>query len=224
MNKNLVKKLYSLNACLIAQGDELHEKYRAYKQFEMNDKMADHFIMESVRQGALQKTKIDLVYAEWKDPKYEEFKPRTGWSLFNAHTEINKRLNYKVQIQRAQKLHKAFDLIICNHVLEHIDNDLLAIKELYRVLKKGGCGIFQVPINENSEKTFQNNKITDFKKRTEVFGQYDHLRVYGKDYYSLLRSVGFKVNAVDYLKKIDPKLSILYCLPKNEKIPIVYKN
>ena len=90
VNKNLVKKLYSLNACLIAQGDELHIKYRAYKQFEMNDKMADHFIMESVRQGALQKTKIDLVYAEWKDPKYEEFKPRTGWSLFNAHMEINK--------------------------------------------------------------------------------------------------------------------------------------
>ena len=114
VNKNLVKKLYSLNACLIAQGDELHEKYRSHKQFEINDKMADHFIMESVRQGALQKTKIDLVYAEWKDPKYEEFKPRTGWSLFNAHTEINRGLNYKVQIQRTQKLHKAFDLIICN--------------------------------------------------------------------------------------------------------------
>ena len=99
---------------MIAQGDELHEKYRAYKQFEINDKMADHFIMESVRQGALQKTKIDLVYAEWKDPKYEEFKSRTGWSLFNAHTEINKGLNYKDQIQRTQKLHKAFDLIVCN--------------------------------------------------------------------------------------------------------------
>ncbi|MDG2396178.1 MAG: class I SAM-dependent methyltransferase [Flavobacteriaceae bacterium] len=169
------------------------------------------------------KQKLKVLHIAPEQVFHTKFKKNKNWNyttldLFSPLADV------KADICDLPFEKNKFDLIICNHVLEHIDNDLLAIKELYRVLKKGGCGIFQVPINENSEKTFQNNKITDFKKRTEVFGQYDHLRVYGKDYYSLLRSVGFKVNAVDYLKKIDPKLSILYCLPKNEKIPIVYKN
>ena len=80
-----------------------------------------------------------------------------------------------------------FDLIICNHVLEHIDEDLKAMKEIYRVLKKGGVGILQVPIDENSSKTFEDKTITDPKKKSELFGQYDHVRKYGTDYYDKLK-------------------------------------
>ena len=61
------------------------------------------------------------------------------------------------------------------------------------------------------------------RQRTKEFGQYDHIRSYGNDFYKLIKSVGFNVKAIDYLKKIDNDLKIKYCLPKNEKIPVAYK-
>ena len=84
-------------------------------------------------------------------------------------------------------------------------------------------GILQVPIDLNKEKTFEDKKITDSNDRTKFFGQYDHVRIYGKDYFKLLASVGFKVDKVNYLLNIDKKLHSIYCLPENELIPIVYK-
>jgi len=91
-----------------------------------------------------------------------------------------------------------YDFILCNHVLEHIDNDIKAMSELYRVLKKGGIGIFQIPIDINRDKTFEDSSIKNPKERNKVFGQYDHVRIYGMDYYDRLRSVGFSVEQVKY--------------------------
>jgi SAM-dependent methyltransferase len=95
----------------------------------------------------------------------------------------------------------SFDVVFCNHVLEHITDDKKAMQELFRVMKKGGFGIFQIPQDMSREKTFEDNSIIDKKERTEIFGQYDHVRVYGKDYFNKLRSVGFKVDEIDYTKK-----------------------
>jgi len=86
----------------------------------------------------------------------------------------------------------SFDVVFCNHVLEHITDDKKAMQELFRVMKKGGFGIFQIPQDMSREKTFEDNSIIDKKERTEIFGQYDHVRVYGKDYFNKLRSVGLK--------------------------------
>jgi len=86
-----------------------------------------------------------------------------------------------------------FDLIICNHVLEHIENDSDAMKELFRVLNKNGVSILQVPISKKINKTFENPKITNPKDREIYFGQYDHVRIYGMDYKKRLESVGFLV-------------------------------
>ena len=72
----------------------------------------------------------------------------------------------------------SFDVVLCNHVLEHIQDDTKAMKELFRVMKKGGMGIFQVPQDLNRDVTFEDNSITDPKERAKIFGQYDHVRVY----------------------------------------------
>lgn len=90
-----------------------------------------------------------------------------------------------------------FDIIICNHLLEHVPNDNDAMKELYRVLKNGGKAILQVPISKISDKTFENFAITDPKEREAVFGQFDHLRIYGQDYTEKLQSVGFKTERIN---------------------------
>jgi predicted SAM-dependent methyltransferase len=118
----------------------------------------------------------------------------------------------------------SFDVIFCNHVLEHIQDDTKAMKELFRVMKKGGMGVFQVPQDLNRDVTFEDNSITDPKERAKIFGQYDHVRVYGRDYFDKLRSVGFKVEEVNYYQKISSELSSRYRLMEGELLPVVFKN
>src|SRR5690606_23076407 len=89
-----------------------------------------------------------------------------------------------------------YDVILCNHVLEHIPDDRKAMQELYRVMKPGGWGIFQIPLDMQRSTTFQDDRITDPKERAKIFGQYDHVRDYGMDYFEKLRSVGFQVEEV----------------------------
>ena len=117
-----------------------------------------------------------------------------------------------------------FDIIFCNHVLEHIQDDTKAMKELYRVMKKGGMGVFQIPQDLNRETTFEDNSITDKKERAKIFGQYDHVRIYGLDYFTKLRSIGFKVEEVNYSQKISSELSRRYRLMEGELLPVVFKN
>ncbi|UUC45810.1 class I SAM-dependent methyltransferase [Flavobacterium cerinum] len=117
----------------------------------------------------------------------------------------------------------SYDLILCNHVLEHIPDDTKAMQELYRVLKPGGMGIFQIPQDLNRATTFEDDSITDPKERAAIFGQYDHVRVYGRDYFDKLRSIGFTVTEEDYTQKITPELVERYCLAKGEIIPICHK-
>ena len=116
-----------------------------------------------------------------------------------------------------------YDVIFCNHVLEHIPDDTKAMQELYRVLKPGGMAILQIPQNLNRATTFSDDSITDEKERAAIFGQYDHVRVYGRDYFDKLRSIGFTVVEEDYTKKISPELVTRYCLAHGEIIPVCFK-
>jgi predicted SAM-dependent methyltransferase len=117
----------------------------------------------------------------------------------------------------------AYDVIFCNHVLEHIPDDTKAMQELFRVLKPGGMAILQIPQDLSRAKTFTDDTIVNQKERAKIFGQYDHVRVYGRDYFDKLRSVGFQVAEVDYTNQIDAKLVEKYCLAAGEIIPICYK-
>ena len=117
----------------------------------------------------------------------------------------------------------SYDIIFCNHVLEHIPDDTKAMQELYRVLKSGGMGIFQIPQDLSRATTFSDDSIVDQKERAKIFGQYDHVRIYGRDYFDKLRSIGFKVVEEDYTSKISADLVEKYCLAKGEIIPVCFK-
>ncbi|WP_309609644.1 methyltransferase domain-containing protein [Flavobacterium sp.] len=116
-----------------------------------------------------------------------------------------------------------YDVILCNHVLEHIPDDTKAIQELYRVLKPGGMAILQIPQDLSRATTFSDDAIVNQKERAAIFGQYDHVRIYGRDYFDKLRSIGFKVIEEDYTSKITPELVTKYCLAKGEIIPVCFK-
>lgn len=116
-----------------------------------------------------------------------------------------------------------FDVIFCNHVLEHIPDDAKAMKELFRVLKPNGWGIFQVPLDMKREQTFEDNSVTDPKERTRIFGQYDHLRIYGKDYFQKLKNIGFEVDELHCNQIVCEREIEKFCLDASEILPIVSK-
>lgn len=116
-----------------------------------------------------------------------------------------------------------FDVIFCNHVLEHIPDDAQAMRELYRVMKKGGWGIFQVPQDINRAHTFEDDTITDPAERTRIFGQYDHVRVYGLDYFDKLRQVGFEVEEITYSTHFTAEEIERYRIVPQEILPLCKK-
>jgi len=139
-------------------------------------------------------------------------------------TDLNSPLaDVKADICNLPFENNEFDVILCNHVLEHITDDTKAMQELYRVLKKGGLGIFQIPQDLNRDISFEDNTITDKKERAKIFGQYDHVRIYGRDYFEKLREIGFKVSEVDYTCTFSDDDISRYCLAQGEIIPVVHK-
>ncbi|RRO17389.1 class I SAM-dependent methyltransferase [Flavobacteriaceae bacterium 14752] len=118
---------------------------------------------------------------------------------------------------------QSFDVVLCNHVLEHIKDDTTAMKEIFRILKKGGWAILQIPQDLNRDKTFEDDSITDPKERSQIFGQYDHVRIYGLDYFDKLKSIGFEVQPIEYTDSFSEKDKDYYRLPQREIIPYVKK-
>lgn len=111
-----------------------------------------------------------------------------------------------------------FDAILCSHVLEHIPDDSKAMKEMYRTLKPSGWAILNVPVKEELEKTFEDVLIRNPKKQLELFGQPDHVRIYGRDYTDRLRNAGFIVEAIQYASKFNHNEQFKYGLEKHETI------
>lgn len=153
---------------------------------------------------------------------YKRFRKMSN--LDYVTTDLNSPLaDVKADICNLPFKDNEFDIILCNHVLEHIPDDRKAMEELYRILKPGGFGVFQIPQDLNRETTFEDDSINDKKERAKIFGQYDHVRIYGRDYFDKLRSVGFKVEEVDYTARLSEDEIIKYCLAKGEIIPVVKK-
>lgn len=119
-----------------------------------------------------------------------------------------------------------FDIVICSHVLEHVENDIKAMQEIFRVLKPNGIALILVPISH--EQTIEDTTITDPKQRELIFGQYDHLRLYGIDIIDRLQEVGF--NITEYkphdiasnfeIQKmgLNPKDIIFFCEKKSKNL------
>ena len=154
---------------------------------------------------------------------YKRF--RKMQNLTYVTTDLNSPLaDVKADICDLPFKDNEFDVILCNHVLEHIPDDTKAMQELYRIMKSGGYGIFQIPQDLSRAETFEDDSITDRKERAQIFGQYDHVRIYGRDYFDKLRSIGFTVEEVDYTSTLSDADIEKYCLAKGEIIPVVRKN
>lgn len=114
------------------------------------------------------------------------------------------------------------DAVICNHILEHVEDDRLALREIFRILRPGGWGVLLSPVDIEREHTFEDDTITDPAERTRIFGQYDHRRIYGRDYVERLREAGFEVDARPYAEEFSIEERKRYALT-DEYLYIIYK-
>ncbi|HEV8514236.1 MAG TPA: methyltransferase domain-containing protein [Cyclobacteriaceae bacterium] len=114
-----------------------------------------------------------------------------------------------------------FDAILCNHVLEHVKDDIQVMKEFHRVLKPGGWAVLQVPFfNPVPDKTFEDNSITNPREREKIFGQDDHVRKYGKDYSERIRQSGLQAIEDPYSLNFTPEKAFHFGIVRQE---IIYK-
>ena len=101
---------------------------------------------------------------------------------------------YKLDLYNLPDNYSKYDVVICNHVLEHVNDVNKTFSEIKRILKPGGWAILLVPINPNVD-TWEDPSITDPEERKRNFGQYDHVRQFGRDYTQVLENAGFTVDA-----------------------------
>jgi SAM-dependent methyltransferase len=114
-----------------------------------------------------------------------------------------------------------FDVVLCNHVLEHVKDDIQAMREIRRVLKPGGFAILQVPFfNPVGEKTFEDDTVTDPREREKIFGQNDHVRKYGHDYPQRISASGLKAIEDAYVNTLSDETRKKYGLVEGE---IIYR-
>jgi hypothetical protein len=126
-------------------------------------------------------------------------------------------------VQRIPLDDASFDVVVCNHLLEHVADDRQALRELHRILRPGGWGILLSPVERDYERTYEDDTIVDPAERTRIFGQYDHRRIYGADYADRLREAGFEAADIDYAAALPASERTRYALP-DDHIYVVYRH
>ena len=130
----------------------------------------------------------------------------------------------KLDIMKMPFEEAEFDVVFCNHVMEHVADDIQAMREIFRVLKPGGWGIVQVPLfYPLPETTYEDSSIVSPADRGKAFGQDDHVRLYGKDYISRLQSAGFVAEEVWVTKDLPEADVKRLALPLDEPVFFVRK-
>jgi predicted SAM-dependent methyltransferase len=118
-----------------------------------------------------------------------------GWH-YTTTDLFDESVDVKADIQATPFRDNSWSLILCNHVLEHVDDYRRALRELYRILNKGGTLELTVPLDNNLEHTYENKSITTREGRVENFGQWDHIRVFGLDFREAILEAGFDLTVV----------------------------
>lgn len=116
-----------------------------------------------------------------------------------------------------------FDVVFCNHVMEHVEDALQCMRELHRVMKPNGWGIMQVPQDLSRATTYEDKTITSPEQREIHYWQKDHVRLFGRDYPQWLEKAGFQV--VEFNKEAHYPEAIIqrFRLQKEEILYIVHK-
>jgi SAM-dependent methyltransferase len=124
----------------------------------------------------------------------EQLRARHGLGYVTADLKAS-RGDVRADITRIPFAEGSFDAVLCNHVFEHVPDDVAAMGQIRRVLRPGGWAVLQVPLRSRLAVTQEDPGVTDPRDRERLYGQHDHLRQYGRDYEERLQMAGFLVEA-----------------------------
>jgi SAM-dependent methyltransferase len=166
--------------------------------------------------------KLDVLHIAPEQCFHKRFKAQTNLNyltgdLFSPLADIHFDL-HSIPLEDNR-----FDVVFCNHVLEHVDDAHQCMSELYRVMKPGGWGIFQVPMDFSRDVTYEDASIVSPEDREKHFWQKDHVRLFGKDYPDWLRKAGFQVEEFIQQSNYSENLIDRYRLQKEEVLYIARK-
>ena len=143
---------------------------------------------------------LDVLHIAPEPCFMKRFEKQHGEKYITADIE-SPLAKVKMDIHQIPFSENIFDVVICNHVLEHVQDDIKAMSEIRRVLKPGGWAIMQVPFfSPVPDVTFEDTTITDPQEREKFFGQNDHVRMFGKDYSKRIERAGLKAVEDDFAK------------------------
>ncbi len=142
-----------------------------------------------------------------------------GNPLYETADLYQRGVTHQVDITQVPLADASYDVVIAHHVLEHIDDDRLAISEVFRLLRPGGVAILSVPINASRRQTYENPAITTPKERFAHFSGEDHKRYYGLDFADRLAAAGFRVDTF----RLPPEQEITYGLLRNERLTLAWR-
>lgn len=165
---------------------------------------------------------IKLLHIAPEQPFLKRFKSLKNIDYITADL-LSPIADIKLDIQDMPFEKEEFDVVFANHVLEHIPDENKAITEVHRVLKKGGWAIMQVPLDVNREKTYEDDSITSRVEREKHFGQYDHLRLHGLDFFNRLENGGFDVEIIDMVNEITTIKADFFRLDLSENLYLCKK-
>ena len=142
-----------------------------------------------------------------------------GNPLYETADLLQSGVTHTVDITNTKLPDASYDVVMANHVLEHIRDDRAAMRELFRLLKPGGVALLSVPINATRQTTHENPAILSPAARWAHFSAHDHLRYYGLDFAGRLAEAGFAVETF----RVSPEEEVKYGLLRDEWIYIARK-
>ena len=142
-----------------------------------------------------------------------------GNPLYETADLMQAGVTHRLDITDTKLPDATYDVVMANHVLEHIPDDREAMRELFRVLKPGGVALLTTPINATRQTTYENSAITSHPARWAHFSAHDHVRYYGLDFADRLTDTGFQVETF----RVSSEDEVKYALLRDESIYIARK-
>lgn len=181
------------------------------------------FLLFLERKTNFFKEKLKVLHFAPEYGLYRKFKRMKNLDYITADLD-SPRAKYRIDMTDIPFEEYTIDVVFSIHVLEHISNDIDAIKELCRVQKPTGWSVHLVPINKSYKHTYENIKVTNNKDRARIYGHYDHKRICGLDYYDRFKQAGFKVIPERFAQTLNSSELKKYSINPNEIIYLCLKN
>jgi SAM-dependent methyltransferase len=153
----------------------------------------------------------------------EALRAKANLNYATSWYEADRPANFHLDLTSLALPSESWDVVIAYHILEHITEDVKAMREIYRVLKPGGWAVLQVPVRDQPDSLEDPSIVTD-RARNEMFGQHDHVRYYGwKDFSDRLVTAGFKVTIERFGRELSDEMMREFALDRDERIYVARK-